>query len=118
MTIYCDYYGTIYEWNPEKASQNITNHGISFETAALVFDNEITYETLQYIDGEERLKTVGPVYGFMVTVISIERPSYIRIILSWPSTAEEIKLYIQERNKQGSIKNREKRRWKGGCRHE
>lgn len=57
------YNGATYEWNQEKAKENISNHGVSFETAVLVFDNEITYETLQYIDGEERLKTVAPVFG-------------------------------------------------------
>ena len=36
------YNGATYEWDEKKARENITNHGISFETAVLVFDNEIT----------------------------------------------------------------------------
>ena len=103
-----------YEWDPEKAKENITNHGISFETAILVFDNEITYDETQFIDNEHRLKTVAPVYGFMLTVISTERPPNIRIISAWSSTAEEIRLYDQERKKQGSVKNRNKWNYRKG----
>lgn len=118
MRIIFRYNDATYEWNKRKARDNITNHGISFETATLVFDNEITYDELQTVDGEERLKTVGPVYGFMITVISTERDNSICIISAWSSTAEEIRLYNQERQKQGSDRNRRKRRCKGGHRRE
>ena len=109
MLIKYAYNATSYEWDPEKAKENITNHGISFETAILVFDNEITYDEPQIVDGEERLKTVAPVYGFMLTVINTERNNTIRIISAWSSTAEEIRLSDQERKKQGSVKNRKRR---------
>lgn len=118
MIILNNYNNTIYEWNLEKAQENITNHGISFKTATFIFDNEITYDETQFIENERCLKTVGLVLGFMLTVISTERNDSILIISVWSFSAEEIKLYIQEINKQRLVKNWRKIRKSGGHRHE
>jgi uncharacterized DUF497 family protein len=38
--------GVEFEWDPEKNERNIRSHGVSFETATLVFDDpNIVYRT-------------------------------------------------------------------------
>ncbi len=39
--------GTLIEWDENKNQQNIRKHGISFQTAALVFADE---ERIKYLD--------------------------------------------------------------------
>ena len=39
--------GTLVEWDENKNQQNIKKHGISFQTAALVFADE---ERIEYLD--------------------------------------------------------------------
>ena len=44
----------VFEWDEEKNRRNIKKHGISFNTAVLVFGDENRIEYFQYRNGEER----------------------------------------------------------------
>ena len=65
--------GTLVEWDENKNQQNIKKHGISFQTAALVFADE---ERIEYLDklhsqDEERYVVLGCVQGILYVVYTI-----------------------------------------------
>lgn len=60
-----------YEWDENKNTINKAKHSISFETAALVFDDENHKSVLsEYIDGEERWQTIGKIGGVLVLLVA------------------------------------------------
>lgn len=75
-----------FEWDPAKAASNKRKHGVSFETAALVFtDPYALVEQDRMENGEERWLTIGVVDGsLMLTVVHViyehEQIEIIRII--------------------------------------
>jgi hypothetical protein len=59
-------------WDPEKSRANKRKHGISFETAQLVFDDPLALSRPDAGDhDEERWQTVGVVAGVMVTIFVV-----------------------------------------------
>ena len=65
--------GTLVEWDENKNQQNIKKHGISFQTAALVFADE---ERIEYLDKM--------------------RDEYARLISARMATPYERKIYYGE----------------------
>ena len=59
-----------FEWNEEKNRGNRAKHDIRFETAIEVFDDpfELT-EFDQFVDGEERWKTIGMVSSMAILLV-------------------------------------------------
>ncbi len=62
-------------WSDEKNLLNRQRHGISFETAWLVFDDPFAVDTEDYLDdnGEMRYQTIGLVHGVLLTVGHVYR---------------------------------------------
>ena len=89
--------GTLVEWDENKNQQNIRKHGISFQTAALVFADE---ERIEYLDklhsqDEERYVVLGCVQGVLYVVYTM-RNDYARIISARVATSYERKIYYGE----------------------
>ena len=89
--------GTLVEWDENKNQQNIKKHGISFQTAALVFADE---ERIEYLDklhsqDEERYVVLGCVQGVLYVVYTM-RNDYARIISARVATSYERKIYYGE----------------------
>jgi uncharacterized protein len=60
-----------FEWDPNKAANNLRKHGVSFETAVLVFadpDALIVQDRVE--DGEERWQAIGTVEGRVMLVVA------------------------------------------------
>ena len=58
-------------WDERKNRSNAIKHGISFETAALVFDDPQAQSRLERIvEGEERWQTIGSVGGILILLIA------------------------------------------------
>ena len=57
-------------WDAEKAAANYKKHGITFETAARVFDDELRLEfpDIRHSDDEDRQITIGLVYNILTVV--------------------------------------------------
>ena len=95
-----------FEWDEDKNRSNKLKHGIRFETAIEVFDDpfELT-EFDQFVDGEERWKTLGSwQQGWTVlVVIHVERHrdnvSTVRIISARAANKDERKRYERNRGK-------------------
>lgn len=60
-----------FEWDAGKADANIRKHGVSFETARLVFADPFHFSEVERIaDGEVRWRTLGVVGGFTLLVVA------------------------------------------------
>lgn len=92
-----------FEWDDEKNWTNKLKHRITFESAIEVFlDPFEQTEFDQFIDDEERWKTVGMIANWSVlVVIYVERPrgsdTVTRIISARKANKDETKRY--ERNR-------------------
>ena len=88
---------TIVEWDDNKNKINIQKHGISFETAALVFADE---ERIEYYDKlhsyeEDRYIVLGCVQGILYVVYTM-RGEAARIISARMATPQERRIYYGE----------------------
>jgi hypothetical protein len=109
-----------FEWDDRKNWINRTKHGVSFETAELVFDDPfaLTQRNVTHDDDEERFITLGAVGpGSILFVVHANREStkqaeVIRIISARPATSREKKSY-EEAYKRTEARNRRHRRKEG-----
>ena len=88
---------TLVEWDEVKNQRNIEKHGISFETAALVFADE---ERIEYYDKlhsqeEDRYVVLGCVQGILYVVYTM-RDEYARLISARIATKLERRIYYGE----------------------
>ncbi len=88
---------TLVEWDDNKNRINIRKHGISFETAALVFADE---ERIEYYDklhsqDEDRYVVLGCVQGILYVVYTM-REEAARLISARMARPTERKLYYGE----------------------
>jgi len=85
-----------FEWDYEKAIQNIRKHGVSFEEAATVFGDQLslTIDDPFHSNIEERYITIGmSLRSRLLVVVHTDRENNIRIISSRTATARERKAY-------------------------
>jgi|SRR5580698_1318155 uncharacterized DUF497 family protein len=87
-----------FEWDPRKALANKRKHGVSFETAAQVFDDPFVYEYEEGTEhGEIRFRAVGEVIGrvFFVSYTSYKEgeEEIVRIISARSASPREIRAY-------------------------
>ncbi len=91
-----------YEWDPDKEKANIRKHGISFQTATLVFDDPNMLDiidTAHSTPEEIRYRAVGRVKNTLtvLAVIYTERQR-IRIISARLATKKEEEAYYDDSN--------------------
>lgn len=91
----------IFIWDETKNRINRAKHGVSFETAQLVFDDPVHLSKQdRYENGEERWQTLGQIGGVLVllvahTVLDDNDDEIIRIISARKATKEERRCYEQ-----------------------
>jgi hypothetical protein len=91
-----------FEWDDEKAAANENLHGVSFETAKLVFRDifaiDLIDDRADY--GEERSILIGLAEATILTVVYAEREGRSRIISARrASRAEQDAYYAQHTGK-------------------
>lgn len=60
-----------FEWDERKNMANLQKHGISFETAILIFDDpNILSDIDQVVDGETRWQSVGLINGVLFVLVA------------------------------------------------
>ena len=85
-----------FEWDPAKAASNLQKHGVTFEDAIKVFDDDQAVEAPDADPDEERFKIIGLAAGRLLTVVHTERRAQrFRIISAWKATKDEAKTYNQ-----------------------
>ena len=85
-----------FEWDPAKARRNLRTHGVSFEEAASVVENEssIAQEDVEHSEYEERDRVIGfSDKGRMIVVIVTGRGAKVRVISARKATRREIEQY-------------------------
>ena len=84
----------LFEWDEEKERINFKNHGIHFETAKLVFndENRIEFYDETHSAAEDRYQTIGLV-NKVLFVVYTERRNHIRLISARVATPQERSIY-------------------------
>jgi len=90
-----------FEWSPAKAASNVRKHGVTFEEARTVFEDEeaLLIPDPEHSVGEERFVLLGiSAASRPVVVIHCERgPDVIRIISARKADRTERAAYISRR---------------------
>ena len=86
-----------FEWDEEKNEYNKKKHSISFELAALVFDDPFYVEMYDFEHSveEDRYIAIGKV-GEVLLVVFTERKERIRLISARVATPLEKELYYDQ----------------------
>ena len=87
-----------FEWDDEKAAENYSRHGVSFETAMSVFRDPIAVERLDDREeyGEERFVLIGMAGDLVLFVAYADRGERIRLISARRATRHEEDDYFQQ----------------------
>ena len=91
-----------FEWNPRKATANVSKHGVSFSEAATVLGDPLgrTACDPDHSSAEDRYITVGRSNRDRLLIVShTERGDRIRIISARELTRAERKAYENETQK-------------------
>ena len=86
----------IFEWDEQKARDNLAKHGVNFEEATAVFGDplSVTIADLAHSADEERLIILGMSHRQrLLVVVHVERREKIRIISARAATRRERKDY-------------------------
>jgi uncharacterized DUF497 family protein len=88
-------------WDEQKSRRNLAKHGVSFETANLVFDDPRAVSQLERVkDEEERWQTLGLAGGIMILLVvhtyrEQSGEEVLRIISARKATPRERTVYEQ-----------------------
>jgi Uncharacterized protein conserved in bacteria len=94
-----------FEWDAEKNRINKQKHdGLSFESAALVFDDPHTiFRKDRIVAGEQRWHAIGRATGALLLVVHVyrlenehDKEESIRIISAREANKRERRIYIQQ----------------------
>ena len=86
----------LFEWDDEKAAINLKKHGVSFQTAALVFydENRIEMYDPEHSLEEDQYNTIGMVEDVLFVVYT-ERKDRLRIISARLANKKERSMYYE-----------------------
>ncbi len=88
-----------FEWDKNKASSDFTKHGVSFEEAKTVFQNDVNsitcFEPNHSFDEERYIEIGLSTKGLLLVIVYVEREDCIRIISARKATRGETRLYDQ-----------------------
>lgn len=84
-----------FEWDENKNKSNQLKHGISFEEATKIFDDEkrVEHQDFRQDYGEDRWKTIGQILGIIFSVTYTIRATVIRLISARRASQKERDLY-------------------------
>ncbi len=86
----------LFEWDPNKAKENIETHGISFDEASTAFGDTLSlaiYDPL-HSEEEDRFILIGNSHkNRLLVIVHTERAENIRIISAKKATKKERKQY-------------------------
>ena len=86
----------LFEWDPNKAKENLETHGISFDEASTAFRDTLSlaiYDPL-HSEEEDRFVLIGNSHrNRLLVVVHTERADCIRLISARKATNKERKQY-------------------------
>jgi uncharacterized protein len=88
----------IFDWDPNKAANNLSKHSVSFEEVKTVFDNPLAviFDDVAHSMGERREIMIGYSQCDRLLLVSfVERSGVIRLISARLATPRERERYEQ-----------------------
>jgi uncharacterized DUF497 family protein len=85
-----------FEYDPDKSEANLTKHGIDFESAQKLWNDEDLVEIPARTDDEARYVVIGRIGSKHWSAVITYRSSAVRIISVRPSRRSEVTLYEGE----------------------
>jgi hypothetical protein len=88
-----------FEWDPDKAAENVKKHGVDFVEASTIFGDplEVTIQDPAHSEGEARFLSLGlSATGRALVVAYTEREGRIRIIHARVAEPKERRAYESE----------------------
>jgi uncharacterized protein len=87
-----------FEWDDEKAAENLRKHGVSFEEAAYALGDPFVVEVIDDREyyGEERMIALAADETGILVVVHTERHDSTRIISARKATRHEQDTYYRE----------------------
>lgn len=85
-----------FEWDPDKAAENLTKHGVDFVEASTIFGDplEVTIPSPEHSEGEARFLSVGLSADVRLLVVAYtEREGTIRMIHARVAASKERRAY-------------------------
>ncbi len=82
-----------FEYDSNKSLSNKQKHGIDFEEAKLLWDDDRMVEILTTYEDEERFISIGKINTKFYTVVTTIRKEKIRIISARRARKKEIEIY-------------------------
>lgn len=87
-----------YEWDPQKAKDNISKHGVYFSDAVIIFEDEFAISIEDDNEDEQRFIRIGiDAFQRVLVVVYTWRDLEIRIISARRANATERKQYEDKR---------------------
>ncbi len=94
----------LFEWDPEKAKENLKTHGISFDEASTAFGDTLSlaiYDPL-HSDEEDRFVLIGNSHRHrLLVLVHTERADRVRLISARKATKKERKQYEENAKRSG-----------------
>ena len=86
--------GRLFEWDDEKAAINFRKHGVTFQTAVLIFGDDCRVEEYDFYASfyADRWKIIGTVENVALVIYS-DREDFTRIISARTATKSERRYY-------------------------
>jgi uncharacterized DUF497 family protein len=87
-----------FEWDSQKAQENIRKHRVSFDQAMLIWERPVLNEIDDRFDyGERRYQAIGLLPNLLcIVVVYTKRNRIIRIISARRATKEESQTYYEK----------------------
>lgn len=87
-----------FEWDSDKESANIAEHGVTFAQAIDVILDPLAVEDSDPTADEARVDTIGETSaGRVLFVVTIDRGARVRIISARPAEPHEVRKYRNRR---------------------
>jgi len=93
-----------FEWDPDKAAENVKKHGVEFSEASTIFADplEVTIPDPDHAVGEARFLSLGlSAQARLLVVAYTEREGKIRIIHARVAAPRERRTYESEQKPKG-----------------
>lgn len=82
-----------FEFDSAKSEANERKHGIDFDEAKALWDDDNAYEIRARTDDEERFLVVGAINNILWTAVITHRNENVRIISFRRSRSKEVEVY-------------------------
>lgn len=86
----------LFEWDPQKATTNVTKHGVTFDEASTVFQDTLSLAISDplHSEDEERFVLIGHSHrNRLLVIVHTERGDRIRIISARKANTKERHTY-------------------------